>query len=158
RAATSCSATAGATPATLVRGARSREQTSWAPSCSRTGRPCASASSVAGIRSDDAYAEARPLWADVDLGAITHNVALLRERAGRQVRILAALKANAYGHGVVAVANHLESIGVDGIATANLDDALAVRRSGFALPILMYGSALPGGLGLLVANDLTPSI
>jgi len=113
---------------------------------------------VAGVRSDDAYAEARPLWADVDLGAITHNVALLRERAGRPVRILAALKANAYGHGIAAVAKHLESIGVDGIATANLDDALAVRRSGFALPILMYGSALPGGLGLLVANDLTPSI
>jgi alanine racemase len=113
---------------------------------------------VAGVRLDDAYAEARPLWADVDLGAITHNVALLRERAGRPVRILAALKANAYGHGIVAVAQHLESIGVDGIATANLDDALAVRRSGLSLPILMYGSALPGGLALLVANDLTPSI
>jgi alanine racemase len=106
----------------------------------------------------DAYAEARPLWADVDLDAITHNLALSRERAGRPVRVLAAIKANAYGHGVEAVALHLQSAGVDGLATANLDDALAVRRSGVSLPILMYGSALPGGIEALVANDLTPSI
>ena len=52
----------------------------------------------------------------------------------------------------------LESAGADGVATANLDDALAVRRSGFSLPILMYGSALPGGLDVLVANGLTPSV
>jgi alanine racemase len=113
---------------------------------------------VTGIRSEDAYADARPLWADIDLGAITHNLALVRERAGRPVRVIAALKANAYGHGVVEVALQLESAGADGVATANLDDALAVRRSGFSLPILMYGSALPGGLEVLVSNGLTPSV
>jgi alanine racemase len=107
---------------------------------------------------DDGYRQARPLWADVDLDAITHNVALLRERAGRPVRIIAAIKANAYGHGVEAVALHLQSTGVDGLATANLDDALLVRRAGVTIPIVMYGSALPGGLEVLVANDLTPSI
>src|SRR4029077_7754966 len=112
---------------------------------------------VTGIRSD-AYTDARPLWADIDLGAITHNLALVRERAGRPVRVIAAVKANAYGHGIVEVALQLESAGADGVATANLDDALAVRRSGFSLPILMYGSALPGGLQVLVANDLTPSV
>jgi alanine racemase len=113
---------------------------------------------VSGAAREDAYAEARPLWADVDLGAITHNLALIRERAGRPARILAAIKANAYGHGVEAVALHLQSAGVDGLGTANLDDALAARRSGVSLPILMYGSALPGGLEVLVANDLTPSV
>jgi len=107
---------------------------------------------------DEAYAEARPLWADVDLGAITHNVELIRRRAGRPVRILAPIKANAYGHGVAAVAPHLESLGVDGLATANLDDALAARRSGASIPILMYGSALPAGLEVLLAHDLTPSV
>jgi alanine racemase len=107
---------------------------------------------------DESYEQARPLWADIDLDAITHNLALLRERAARPVRILAAIKANAYGHGVEAVALHLQSAGVDGLATANLEDALLVRRAGVTIPIVMYGSALPGGLDLLVANDLTPSI
>ena len=106
----------------------------------------------------EAYAEARPLWADVDLDAITHNLALVRERAGRPVRILAAIKANAYGHGVETVALHLQSASVDGLATANLDDALMARRAGVSIPILIYGSALPGGLELLLAHDLTPSI
>jgi alanine racemase len=104
------------------------------------------------------YEEARPLWADIDLDAITHNLALIRERAGRPVRILAAIKANAYGHGVEAVALHLQSAGVDGLGTANLEDALLVRRAGVSIPILMYGSALPGGLEVLVEHDLTPSI
>ena len=53
---------------------------------------------------------------------------------------------------------HLQSSGVDGLATANLDDALLARRAGVSLPIVMYGSALPGGLEVLVANDLTPSV
>jgi alanine racemase len=113
---------------------------------------------VSAVALTEAYAEARPLWADVDLDAITHNLALIRERAGRPVKILAAIKANAYGHGVEAVALHLQSAGVDGLATANLDDALSARRAGVSLPILMYGSALPGGLEVLIANDLTPSV
>jgi alanine racemase len=113
---------------------------------------------VTGASLDEGYEQARPIWADVDLDAITHNLALLRERAGRPVRIIAAIKANAYGHGVEAVALHLQSAGVDGLATANLEDALLVRRAGVTLPIVMYGSALPGGLEVLVANDLTPSV
>ena len=79
---------------------------------------------------DAAYARARPLWAEVDLGAVTHNLALLRERAGRPVRVLAAVKADAYGHGVVPVGRHLAAAGVDGLATANLDDAIRLRHAG----------------------------
>jgi alanine racemase len=106
----------------------------------------------------DTDAAARPLWAEVDLDAITHNVDLIRERAGRPVRILAPIKANAYGHGVAQVALHLQSLGVDGLATANLDDAIAARHAGVTVPILLYGSALPAGLGSLLDHDLTPSV
>ena len=104
------------------------------------------------------HAAARPLWAEVDLDAITHNLALVRERAGRPVRILAPVKANAYGHGVAPVALHLQALGVDGLATANLDDAIAARRAGVTVPILLYGAALPAGLGLLLEHGLTPSV
>ncbi len=104
------------------------------------------------------YEHARPLWAEVDLGAVTHNVGLLRAMAGGPVKIIAPVKANAYGHGVVAIGRHLASLGVQGLATANLDDALDLRRAGVTLPILMYGSQLPEGTRLLVAHDLTPSV
>ena len=91
------------------------------------------------------YADARPTWAEVDLDAITHNIALIRERAGRPIKLLVPVKANAYGHGVAAVGMHLESLGVEGLATANVDDAVAVRRAGATLPILLYGAQLPSG-------------
>ena len=99
-----------------------------------------------------------PIWAEVDLDAITHNIALIRERAGRPVKLLVPVKANAYGHGAAAVGMHLESLGVDGLATANVDDAVAVRRAGATLPILLYGAQLPSGNHYVLQHDLTPTV
>lgn len=107
---------------------------------------------------DRGRALARPLLAEVDLSAITDNVALLRQRVGRPVRILAPIKANGYGHGVVAVARHLQSLGVDGLATANADDAVAARQAGVTVPILLYAAQLPAGNGWLLQHRLTPTI
>ena len=104
------------------------------------------------------YSDARPTWAEVDLDAITHNIALIRERAGRPVKLLIPVKANAYGHGVAVVGTHLESLGVDGLATANVDDAVAVRRAGATLPILLYGAQLPSGNQYVLQHDLTPTV
>jgi alanine racemase len=109
-------------------------------------------------RSRPGYADARPVWGEIDLGAIEHNLERLRERAGRPVKVLAAVKANAYGHGVAPIGVHLESLGVDGLATANLDDAVAMRAAGVEIPILMYGSQLPEGFGVLLEHDLTPTV
>jgi alanine racemase len=104
------------------------------------------------------HSDARPLWGELDLDAITHNIGVLRERIGRLVKIIAPVKANAYGHGMEAVSLHLQRLGVDGLATANFDDAVAARRAGVTLPILMYGSQLPSGHGLLLQHGLTPSV
>jgi len=101
---------------------------------------------------------ARPLWADVDLSAVTHNIDALKTRAGRPVRMIVPVKANAYGHGIVAVGRHLEKIGVDGLATASIDDAIRLRKAGVNLPVLMYGGQLPDGNATLLAHDLTPSV
>src|SRR5258706_8570454 len=104
------------------------------------------------------HSEARPMWAEIDLEAITHNVALIRSNAGRPVKLLMPVKANAYGHGVVEVSRHLQRLGVDGLATANVDDAVAARRAGVTLPILLYGAQLPTGNSFLIEHDLTPSV
>ncbi len=98
------------------------------------------------------------MWADIDLGAITHNIALLRARVGRPVKILAPVKANAYGHGAVAVGRHLAGLGVEGLATANVDEAVAIRQAGVTVPILLYGAQLPSGNAYLLRHDITPSV
>ncbi len=113
---------------------------------------------MSGRAADPRHQLARPLWAEVDLGAVTHNLERLRERVGRAVKVIAPVKANAYGHGIVPVARHLQQLGVDGLATANLDDAIAARQAGVTIPILMYGSQLPRGNGLLLEHGLTPSV
>jgi alanine racemase len=100
----------------------------------------------------------RPVWAEIDLSAITHNLGELRRRAERPVKILAPVKANAYGHGVVEVAGHLARQGIDGFATANIEDAIAIREAGIGLPILLYGSQLPEGNEYLLRHRLTPSL
>ncbi|HEY4608117.1 MAG TPA: alanine racemase, partial [Ilumatobacteraceae bacterium] len=101
---------------------------------------------------------ARPVWAEIDLGAVTHNIGLIRKRAGRPVRMIVPVKANAYGHGAVAVACHLEHMGVDAVATANIDEAIELRTAGVQLPILMYASHLPEATSRLLAHGLTPTI
>lgn len=105
-----------------------------------------------------AEALARPIAAEVDLAAIAHNVELIRARAGRPVRLIVPVKANAYGHGVEAVGLRLERLGVDALATANVEEALALRRAGLRAPILMYASQLPPAIPFLLGHGLTPTI
>ena len=69
----------------------------------------------------------RPNWIEVDLAAIAHNVRALRRRVGPGTRIFAALKANAYGHGLLPVAETVAEAGADAIAVVDLGDAIRVR-------------------------------
>ena len=53
----------------------------------------------------------RPTWAEIDLDALAHNFHLIRDRVGKEVKILAAVKADAYGHGAVECARRLAAEG-----------------------------------------------
>ncbi len=100
----------------------------------------------------------RPVEAVVDLDAITHNVARIRELAGPGRHLIVPVKVNAYGHGMVEVCRHLQTLGVEGIATANIDDAMEARAAGVTLPILLYGAVLPAGHAAVVEQGLTPTV
>nr|WP_194757281.1 alanine racemase [Aliidiomarina indica] len=76
----------------------------------------------------------RPAWADIDLNALRHNLQVLRERAGSR-RVLAILKANAYGHGLTRIAQALGD--VDAIGVARVDEALELRKAGITRPIVL---------------------
>ena len=79
----------------------------------------------------------RTAWLEIDLDALTGNLATLRARAGRSVPIHPVVKADAYGHGAVEVARTLESAGADGLCVATIDEALDLREAGIGLPILV---------------------
>ncbi len=88
----------------------------------------------------------RPTWAEIDLAAIKHNLGQIKERIGLQKvrpKIMAVVKANAYGHGLIEVARVLEKLDVHSLGVATLDEAIALRRDKIKLPILVLGSILP---------------
>src|SRR4051795_11591823 len=92
---------------------------------------------------DDLQAALRPAWVDVDLAALENNLARIRERlAGSPVpaKVMAVVKADAYGHGAVGVSRALEAAGVDWLGVALLEEGAEVRRAGVSLPILVLGA------------------
>jgi D-serine deaminase-like pyridoxal phosphate-dependent protein len=81
----------------------------------------------------------RRSWATIDLDALRHNLAQVREYAPR-ARIMAAIKADAYGHGAVEVARTLGA--ADALAVASLGEALELRRAGIDRPLVLLGGVL----------------
>jgi alanine racemase len=98
-------------------------------------------------------------WVEVDLDALRHNVAAIRRRIGPEVKLMAVVKADAYGHGLGQVASTLMQCGVDAFGVANLSEALLLRQvGGSGWPILLFGSALPFEVATMVEQDITPTI
>ena len=99
----------------------------------------------------------RPLWMELDLGALEHNLGIVRSLAGRR-RLIASIKANGYGHDAVAMADALTRLGVDTLWTGSLDEASAIRAAGMATRILLFAGYLPADIPELLDRGLTPTI
>ena len=92
-------------------------------------------------------------WAEVDLGAIRDNVRALKRRAG-DARLMAVVKANAYGHGAVPVARAVLEAGADSLAVASAVEGVELRRAGLRTPILVFTDLLPDALALAAEHRL----
>lgn len=99
----------------------------------------------------------RRCWAEIDLNALRHNVATIREHAGPHAGMMAVVKANAYGHGVVELARELRYL-VEMFAVASVAEALQLRRVTPDTPIVILGPALPEEREALVRNGLIPVV
>ena len=75
----------------------------------------------------------------IDLAAVRHNVAFLRQKLRLGTRFLAAVKADAYGHGGSECARVAMQAGADGVGVATAEEAVALRDGGFTAPILVMG-------------------
>ncbi len=82
----------------------------------------------------------RGVWAEIDLSALRHNISVIKDRIAGGARFCAVVKADAYGHGAVAVAREAVAMGADYLAVAVLSEAEALRRAGFTVPILVLGA------------------
>jgi alanine racemase len=90
----------------------------------------------------------------VDLAALEHNYRQLRRLCGPQVKMLAVVKADAYGHGLLPVARKLAATGVDYLGVGSLEEGLMLRRAEISLPVLLLLGILPEEAERAVGADL----
>lgn len=97
-------------------------------------------------------------WREIDLDALVHNARLLQDKLGEHCRLMAVVKADAYGHGAVAAAKALAEQGVDAFAVACLAEGAALRRAGIGGTILVLGYTPPEAAEALARWDLTQTV
>src|SRR5574340_278240 len=90
----------------------------------------------------------------VDLAALEHNYRQLRRLCEPRVKMLAVVKADAYGHGLLPVARKLAQAGADYLGVGSLEEGLSLRQAGLTLPILLLLGILPQEAERTVAADL----
>ncbi len=97
-------------------------------------------------------------WAEIDLDAIAHNVGAYKRHVGPKVEIMAVVKANAYGHGVLPVARAALLAGATRLAVHRAIEGVELRQGGIDAPILVMGYTPPSGAEMVLSWRLTPSL
>lgn len=97
----------------------------------------------------------RPTWAEVDTAAFSRNIDAIVGRLPERARLVAVLKANAYGHGAVELARVCDADRVAMIAVALLEEALQLRHAGIPLPIIVFGPVDARAIVAAVENGIT---
>ena len=96
--------------------------------------------------------------AEVDLNAIAHNVSELRRITSSAARLMAVVKANAYGHGLKEVARKALQNGAAALGVARIDEGIQLRKAGLDAPVLIFGHTPPTLAHNLVEFDLTQTV
>lgn len=100
----------------------------------------------------------RPTRVELSLDALRHNLQAFRNAIPQGCRLMASVKANAYGHGAVEVAREAERFGVDYLGVAFLDEALQLRKAGIQTPILVLGFVAADALSVAREHNITISL
>jgi alanine racemase len=99
----------------------------------------------------------RPVWAEVDLGAIRHNVHALRAAVAPS-RVLAVVKADGYGHGALPAARAALDAGAASLGVALVEEGVALREGGIDAPVLVLSEPVPDAAACVVSHRLTPVV
>ncbi|MBE9473889.1 MAG: alanine racemase, partial [Chloroflexi bacterium] len=101
------------------------------------------------MKENDVYST----WIEIDLSAIENNVELIRKKTG--VRVMAVVKANAYGHGTMPVARAALRGGAAWLGVARIEEALNLREAGLDCPILVLGYSPAGKVSEAINQNIS---
>ncbi len=100
----------------------------------------------------------RRAWAEINLDNLTYNYNRIREHIGSAVKFLGVVKADAYGHGSVQVAEKLQTLGADYLAVSSIDEAMELRINGITMPILILGHTPKEQVDRLICFNITQTV
>lgn len=97
-------------------------------------------------------------WAEIDLNALVHNFKEIRKKVGPDVRVMAIVKAQGYGHGIVQVSRALEKEGVNYLGVTSPFEAFLLRKEGIKSPILILGPTMLEEASEIIEKDIAQTI
>jgi alanine racemase len=100
----------------------------------------------------------RPVWAEVYLSHILHNMREIRRLVKEPCELMAVVKADGYGHGALPVARMVLQAGASRLAVAIPEEGITLREGGIQSPILVLGSILPEQAQVIISNSLTATV
>jgi alanine racemase len=100
----------------------------------------------------------RPTWTEIDLNNLAANFHRVRQRVSPVARVMAVIKANAYGHGAVACARRLTNEGADWFGVALPEEGIELRAAGITQPVLCLAGFWPGQGAACIQHHLTPVV
>ncbi len=107
-------------------------------------------------KTPDLEKTAQDVWIELNLENMAWNLDKIRRQV--QVPVMAVIKANGYGHGVVEVGRFLDEAGIDALMVCRLSEAIRLREAGVKCPILNFGPLFPENAGILAGYDISQSI
>src|ERR1700683_5710564 len=102
--------------------------------------------------------EGRPVWAEISLKAILHNLRVIRRHIGAKRKILAVVKSDAYGLGAVPISKALQKAGTEWFGVTCSSEGIELRDAGIRKRILVLTGFWPGEEKILLDNELTPTV
>ena len=99
-----------------------------------------------------------PVWAEVDLKAVAHNVRALKRIISPGTRLMVVVKADAYGHGMLEIARQATQNGAQALGVARITEAISLRKAGFDVPVLIFGYTPYSCAEKLVEFELTQTV
>ena len=100
----------------------------------------------------------RPTWAEIDLDVLASNFHVVKQRVGPDVKVMAVVKANAYGHGTVECARRLANEGADWFGVALPEEGIELRSAGIVQPILCLAGFWNGQAAACIQHRLIPAV
>jgi alanine racemase len=103
----------------------------------------------------DNIKDKRFAWAEINLSNLSHNIEIIKSYAGSlNTRIMAVVKADAYGHGAVEISKHAVKCGVHALGVALVEEGVKLRKAGIGIPIYVLGESPAGTVAEAAENNL----